>query len=151
MTAASPARKGGTRAETPITAESIVDTAFRMIDERGHEAFSMRSVANELGVFPATLYWHVGDRAQLLGLVELQWVNGIEMPESSVLNSDPNFRPVDMEFAPDGSLFIVDWAEALIGHMQYSIRDPPRDKTHGRVWGIWNAERPLVKPVKIAA
>ena len=83
MTAASPARKRGARAETPITAESIVDTAFRMIDERGHEAFSMRAVATELGVFPATLYWHVGDRAQLLGLVELQWVNGIEMPEAS--------------------------------------------------------------------
>ncbi|RBP40559.1 putative membrane-bound dehydrogenase-like protein [Roseimicrobium gellanilyticum] len=67
-----------------------------------------------------------------------------------MLNSDPNFRPVDMEFAPDGSLYIVDWAEALIGHMQYSIRDPLRDHKHGRIWRIWNAEKPLVKPVKVA-
>jgi glucose/arabinose dehydrogenase/azurin len=67
-----------------------------------------------------------------------------------MLNSDPNFRPVDMEFAPDGSLYIVDWAEALIGHMQYSIRDPLRDKKHGRIWRIWNTEMPLMKPVKIA-
>jgi glucose/arabinose dehydrogenase/azurin len=70
--------------------------------------------------------------------------------EPLALNSDPNYRPVDMEFGPDGALYIVDWAEALIGHMQYSIRDPLRDKTHGRIWRIWNGEKPLVKPVKIA-
>lgn len=70
--------------------------------------------------------------------------------EPLMLNSDPNFRPVDMEFAPDGSLYIVDWSEALIGHMQYSIRDPLRDHKYGRVWRIWNTERPLVKPAKIA-
>ena len=81
MTAGSSARKRGARAEVPITAEAIVDTAFRMIDERGADAFSMRSLANELGVFPATLYWHVGDRARLLGLVELRWSEGIELPD----------------------------------------------------------------------
>ena len=81
MTAAGQARKRGARAEVPITAELIVDTAFRMIDERGADGFSMRAVATELGVFPATLYWHVGDRAQLLGLVELRWVQGIELPD----------------------------------------------------------------------
>ncbi len=84
MTAAGQARKRGARAEVPITAEAIVDTAFRMIDERGAEAFSMRAVANELGVFPATLYWHVGDKARLLGLVELRWVQGIELPDDHV-------------------------------------------------------------------
>jgi TetR/AcrR family tetracycline transcriptional repressor len=81
MTAATPARKRGARAEVPITADAIVDTAFRMIDERGADSFSMRAVATELGVFPATLYWHVGDRSQLLGLVELAWVQGIELPD----------------------------------------------------------------------
>jgi TetR/AcrR family transcriptional regulator, tetracycline repressor protein len=78
---ATPARKRGARAEVPITADAIVETAFRMIDERGAEGFSMRSLAGELGVFPATLYWHVGDRSQLLGLVELRWAQGIELPD----------------------------------------------------------------------
>lgn len=82
MTASSTARKRGARAAVPITADAIVDAAFRMIDERGAESFSMRSVANELGVFPATLYWHVGDRARLLGLVELRWSEGIEVPDA---------------------------------------------------------------------
>jgi TetR/AcrR family tetracycline transcriptional repressor len=78
---ATPARKRGIRAEVPITADVIVDAAFRVIEERGHDGFSMRAVATELGVFPATLYWHVGDRAALLGLVEQRWVDQIEMPD----------------------------------------------------------------------
>jgi AcrR family transcriptional regulator len=68
----------------PITREAIVDAAFRMIDERGSEGFSMRSLATELGVYPATLYWHVGDRARVLGLVEQQWLESIEQPDDDV-------------------------------------------------------------------
>lgn len=70
--------------------------------------------------------------------------------EPLLLSTEPNFRPVDMEFAPDGSLYLVDWSEALIGHMQYSIRDPLRDKDFGRIWRIWNTEKPLLKPAPVA-
>ncbi|MDB6073506.1 MAG: putative rane-bound dehydrogenase, partial [Verrucomicrobiaceae bacterium] len=71
--------------------------------------------------------------------------------EPLLLSDDPLFRPVAMTFAPDGSLYVIDWAEALIGHMQYSIRDPLRDKTHGRIWRITYPGRPLVQDPKIAA
>ena len=81
MTATPRRRKRGERAKTPITREDIVDVAFRMIDERGGEAFSMRAVATEMGVFPATLYWHVGDRPRLLGLVEEKWAGAITAPD----------------------------------------------------------------------
>jgi len=84
MTPTRSPRKRGARAEVPVTADAIVDAAFRLIEERGHEGFSMRSLATELGVFPATLYWHVGDRAHLLGLVEARWLSGIEMPTTTV-------------------------------------------------------------------
>jgi mono/diheme cytochrome c family protein/glucose/arabinose dehydrogenase len=67
-----------------------------------------------------------------------------------VKSSDPNFRPVDMEFAPDGSLYLVDWHNALIGHMQHSARDPFRDHSHGRIYRITYPARPLVKPAQIA-
>ena len=70
--------------------------------------------------------------------------------EPLVLSDDPLFRPVAMTFAPDGSLYVIDWAEALIGHMQYALRDPLRDKTHGRIWRITYPERPLVSDPKIA-
>lgn len=63
---------------------------------------------------------------------------------------DGNFRPVDMEFAPDGSLYVVDWHNVLIGHMQHSARDPLRDHTHGRIYRITYPLRPLVKPAQVA-
>ncbi len=65
------------------------------------------------------------------------------------VSKDLNFRPVDLEFAPDGSLYVVDWHNALIGHMQHSARDPLRDHEHGRIYRITYPSRPLVKPAKI--
>ncbi len=65
-------------------------------------------------------------------------------------SDDKNFRPVDMEFAPDGSLYFIDWHNAIIGHMQHNARDPHRDKTHGRIYRVTYPARPLVKPAKIA-
>ena len=53
-----------------------------------------------------------------------------------IVGTDPNFRPVDMEFAPDGSLYLVDWHNVLIGHMQHNARDPLRDHVHGRIYRI---------------
>ncbi len=65
-------------------------------------------------------------------------------------SKDGNFRPVSMEFAPDGSLYLVDWHNVLIGHMQHSARDPLRDHTHGRIYRITYPGRPLVTPPAIA-
>lgn len=64
-------------------------------------------------------------------------------------SDDTNFRPVDLEFAPDGSLYIIDWHNILIGHMQHNQRDPLRDHTHGRVYRITYPSRPLVEPAEI--
>lgn len=67
-----------------------------------------------------------------------------------VQSEDMNFRPVDMEFAPDGSLFLIDWHNVLIGHMQHNARDPLRDHTHGRIYRITYPSRPLVKSARVA-
>ena len=66
-----------------------------------------------------------------------------------VQGTDGNFRPVDMEFAPDGSLYFIDWHNVLIGHMQHNARDPLRDHEHGRIYRITYPARPLVEPAKI--
>lgn len=67
-----------------------------------------------------------------------------------IQSSDGNFRPVDMEFAPDGSLYLVDWHNVLIGHMQHNARDPLRDHQHGRIYRITYPSRPLVDPAPVA-
>ncbi|MFK7768367.1 MAG: PVC-type heme-binding CxxCH protein [Mariniblastus sp.] len=77
--------------------------------------------------------------------------SGFFCPEiEPLLNCDDgNFRPVDIQFGPDGALYIVDWHNALIGHLQHNLREPNRDHSHGRIWRITYKGRPLVKPPKI--
>lgn len=65
--------------------------------------------------------------------------------QNLLTSTDGNFRPVDLEFAPDGSLYVVDWHNVLIGHMQHNARDPFRDHVHGRIYRITYPSRPLVE------
>jgi glucose/arabinose dehydrogenase len=65
-------------------------------------------------------------------------------------SADENFRPVDAEVAPDGSLYFTDWHNPIIGHMQHNLRDKSRDKLHGRVYRVTYPSRPLLEPVRIA-
>lgn len=69
--------------------------------------------------------------------------------EPIVSCKDGNFRPVDVQFAPDGSLYIIDWHNALIGHLQHNLREPNRDHSHGRIWRVTHKTRPLLEPAKI--
>ncbi|UJH66287.1 PVC-type heme-binding CxxCH protein [Allomuricauda sp. SCSIO 65647] len=66
-----------------------------------------------------------------------------------IWSDDGNFRPVDMEFAPDGSLYFIDWHNILIGHMQHNARDPLRDHSHGRVYRVTYPSRPLLEPAVV--
>ena len=70
--------------------------------------------------------------------------------EPLLRSTDSNYRPVDLEFGPDGALYLVDWYNPLIGHMQHSLRDPNRDVEHGRIWRIHYTKRPLVEKARIA-
>src|SRR5256886_1040588 len=72
-----------------------------------------------------------------------------ESVEDLVKSDDPNFRPVAVDVAPDGSIYFLDWSNQLIGHMQHHIRDPHRDHAHGRIYRITYEGRPLLKPAKI--
>ncbi|WP_411846464.1 PVC-type heme-binding CxxCH protein [Roseibacillus persicicus] len=57
-----------------------------------------------------------------------------------------SFIPVDLKFAPDGSLYVADWYNPVLGHMQYSLRDERRDNERGRIWRVTAKGRPLVEP-----
>ena len=62
-------------------------------------------------------------------------------------STDKNFRPVDPQIGPDGALWFGDWCNALIGHMQYSQRDPNRDHQRGRIYRLVYTKNKLLEPV----
>jgi TetR/AcrR family transcriptional regulator, tetracycline repressor protein len=47
------------------SAETILDAAARLIELHGVETFTMRGLAEELGVAVTSIYWHVGGRDKL--------------------------------------------------------------------------------------
>ncbi|WP_166822783.1 PVC-type heme-binding CxxCH protein [Thalassoroseus pseudoceratinae] len=62
---------------------------------------------------------------------------------------DRNFRPSDAIVGEDGALYVADWHNVIIGHMQHNIRDPSRDHKHGRILRLTVKGRPLQEPVAI--
>ncbi|MFN5436109.1 MAG: PVC-type heme-binding CxxCH protein [Planctomyces sp.] len=68
-------------------------------------------------------------------------------PDDLIRSDDKHFRPADPQIGPDGALWFGDWANALIGHMQYSQRDPNRDHTRGRIYRLLCPDRPLTPAV----
>jgi putative heme-binding domain-containing protein len=99
----------------------------------------------------------VGNVISMQGILQYRFQQkGESFPEAVeteplVSSSDPNFRPSDIEIGPDGAIYFCDWQNPIIGHMQHNLRDPSRDRIHGRVYRVVMADRPLVKPVPVAA
>ena len=69
---------------------------------------------------------------------------------------------VSPKFSPDGkmlaytsyhpgnpNLYITDWHNTLIGHMQHNMRDPNRDHEHGRIYRVTYEGSDLLKPAKM--
>jgi putative heme-binding domain-containing protein len=64
-----------------------------------------------------------------------------------VVSREPYFRPVDVKLGPDGALYVADFFQEIIGHMQYEFRDPRRDHLNGRIWRITQkGHKPLPRP-----
>jgi AcrR family transcriptional regulator len=52
-----------------LNRELIVETALRVVDERGVDGLTMRALARALGADPMAVYRHVRDKDALLGLL----------------------------------------------------------------------------------
>jgi hypothetical protein len=76
----------------------------------------------------------------------LKWAEA----EPILHSADENFRPVDAEVGADGALYVADWHNPIIGHMQHNLRDDSRDRLHGRIYRVTAVGRPLLKPAAIA-
>ena len=60
---------------------------------------------------------------------------GIEMPDF-LTSEDPWFRPVDLQWGPDGALYIADFYNRIIGHYEVPLQHPGRDRERGRIWRV---------------
>jgi putative heme-binding domain-containing protein len=63
---------------------------------------------------------------------------------------DKAFRPVAMQFGPDGCLYVVDWYNKIISHNEVPRNHPDRDRERGRIWRIRHASQPVREPVAVA-
>jgi AcrR family transcriptional regulator len=75
------AAKRATKQRVPLRRALIATTAAEMIDERGVENLTMRSVAARLGVSAMALYHHVEDKDELLRMVGDDLLGHIELPD----------------------------------------------------------------------
>lgn len=76
-------------------------------------------------------------------------VQGVRV-DDILSSTDPNFRPSDVKIGPDGGIYFIDWHNPIIGHMQHNLRDPSRDREHGRVYRVSMKNKPLSKSPVIA-
>ena len=84
-----------------------------------------------------------------------QWIEKDDHYEESYLgdllfSSNLSFIPVDVGFGPRGDLYVCDWYNPVKGHAQYSLRDPRRDRTSGRIWRVVPKGATLQDPPPIA-
>lgn len=64
-----------------MSKDRIVSTALSIIDNEGIDAFSMRGLAQELGVYPTAVYWYVPNRNALLAEVVSHALSDVAPPE----------------------------------------------------------------------
>jgi len=68
----------------PLSSARVLQAAVALADEAGLEAFSMRGLAQELGVVPMALYKHVANKEELLdGMVDIVF-SEIELPSEDL-------------------------------------------------------------------
>jgi len=120
----------------PVPSSGILSSSH--FPERNQGNFLILNVIAFLGIKQYTLSYET----------ETGDVNGTETNDLLV-SSDPNFRPSDFEIGSDGALYVADWANAIIGHMQHNVRDPNRDHEHGRIYRITAQGRPLQEHIPI--
>ena len=114
---------------TPLSSARVLQGAVALADEAGLEAFSMRGLAQELGVVPMALYKHVANKDRLLdGMVDIVF-SEIELP------------PVDVDWRAAMRCRAISTREALkrhswaIGMMESRHPGPANLRNHNAVMG----------------
>lgn len=118
----------------PVPATGILSSS---VFPKEHEGNFL--ICNAIGVLGVLQHEVKYDGADILA----------EEVEPILTSSDENFRPSDVEVGGDGALYVADWHNVLIGHMQHNMRDPNRDHEHGRIYRVTYKGGKLVRPAKM--
>ena len=140
----------------PVTSSEIVSSANFPDDMQGD--FLICNVIGFLGIkhydlsrdAEAGTVWGEPAGAELT--MKVTQADGSVTDDQSrglLMSRDKNFRPSDAVFGADGALYIADWHNVIIGHMQHNVRDPNRDHKHGRIYRMTAKDRALQEPVAI--
>lgn len=128
----------------PVTAIEVISSAN--FPEEVQQNFMVMNVIGYLGIKRYELH-RDGFKS---GEIDYQQGELWGTPTDSFYkSSDKNFRPSDAVFGADGALYISDWHNVIIGHMQHNIRDPKRDKNKGRIYRMAYKGNPLQEKVAI--
>jgi AcrR family transcriptional regulator len=118
---------GATR--EPLSSARVLQAAVALADEAGLEAFSMRGLAQELGVVPMALYRHVSNKEELVdGMVDIVF-SEIELP-----SGDLDWRSAmrNRAISTREALRRHSWA---IGMMESQHPGPANLRNHNAVMG----------------
>jgi TetR/AcrR family tetracycline transcriptional repressor len=55
--------------KAPLNHSEVMTAALELLDEVGLRRFTMQALADRLKTYPATIYWHVGSRTEVLTAV----------------------------------------------------------------------------------
>jgi AcrR family transcriptional regulator len=123
-----------------ISRDAVVETALRLIDADGLDAFSLPRLARELKVQTPSLYYHFADRADILRTVaraivlesrvpapstSLTWVDwfvGISLAFRRAVLNHRNAAPILLEFMPRD---VVVWNYELGVQILAAVGVPP--------------------------
>ncbi|MCV7075796.1 TetR family transcriptional regulator [Mycobacterium szulgai] len=75
---------GRSRGRPAIPLDRILDAALELVDERGADALSMRSLAQQLGSGTATLYRHFAGRDELVAQVVDRMLGEVDLKNAEV-------------------------------------------------------------------
>ncbi|WP_044572820.1 TetR family transcriptional regulator [Saccharopolyspora spinosa] len=76
-----PPKSRGAVGLPPMTSDQVVDAAVRLTVRHGIDGWTIRGLAQELGVAQAVVYHHVGGRRQLVRSVAQRVVAQVPLPE----------------------------------------------------------------------
>jgi AcrR family transcriptional regulator len=121
--------KQTTASRKPLSSARVLQAAVALADQAGLEAFSMRGLAQELGVVPMALYKHVANKDQLLdGMVDIVF-SEIELPPAVLhWRTAMRRRAISTREALKGH----NWA---IGMMESRDPGPANLRNHNAVMG----------------